>query len=552
MSLASEVNRNNYVGNGAVDTYDYTFKIFLDADLQVVVLDPDTLEETVLTLDTHYTVDGATDAGGGSISLVPGAFDWLDAGGDLEVDWILAIRRVLPLKQETDIRNQGTFYPEIHEKVFDILVMQNQQQQDELDRSIKLPTSMDPADFLAELPADLVGQSNVVIMTNEDGDGFAAGPTADAISGAQADAEAAEASQIAAAASAVEAGDFADDASDSADLAQLWATETTALVEATDNSAKAYAIGGTGAGQPSGGDAKSWAQLTGAAVTAALYSAKEWAIGTFTRGAANGGSSKDWANYTGGTVDNTEYSAKYYAAAAAAYITSILSNNNTWTGTNFFNNLVSFFQVVDAATTGADQSITLTKVFHVLTNASLASINNIASPSDGKFIILSNKTGANIVIKNNTGGTAANRIFTGTGGDLSLKTNAALILIYDANAARWQVVGGSGGGSNVVTSSLALAGGFQLAINTNEMEQTFLVQGLASSVAANPLPFGSTPPPDGAKIHLVGNDDTNTVIIPQNDAANGCLMDGDREIAKGQVVSFMYLSTLSRYVRMLP
>lgn len=102
------------------------------------------------------------------------------------------------------------------------------------------------------------------------------------------------------------------------DLAQAWASETDGFPSGSENSAKAWAIGGTGDGQPTGGDAKSWATRVGAAVIAGFYSAKEWSLGTFTRGQAGGGSSKDWANYTGGTVDNVEYSAKKYAEDSAA------------------------------------------------------------------------------------------------------------------------------------------------------------------------------------------------------------------------------------------
>lgn len=86
-------------------------------------------------------------------------------------------------------------------------------------------------------------------------------------------------------------------ATDAATLAQSWATETAAIVEGTDYSAKAYAIGGAG-------------------IDNAI------------------GSAKDWATKTSTTVDGTNYSAKYWAtqgdvAAVASNIGDIivLSNN---------------------------------------------------------------------------------------------------------------------------------------------------------------------------------------------------------------------------------
>jgi hypothetical protein len=44
------------------------------------------------------------------------------------------------LTQPTSIRNQGAFFPEIHETVFDRLTMIDQQQQEQLDRSLHIPS----------------------------------------------------------------------------------------------------------------------------------------------------------------------------------------------------------------------------------------------------------------------------------------------------------------------------------------------------------------------------------------------------------------------------
>jgi len=156
MSISSTISRVDYTGNGAVDTYSYTFKIFDKEDLLVTVRDTSDVE-TTLTVDTHYTVTGVGNAAGGSIALVNGAFSWLDSEGDLKSGYTLTIRRVLSLKQETDIRNQGDYFPETHEDTFDKVVMQNQQQQDEIDRSLRLPETVSPANVSAELPVPEAG-----------------------------------------------------------------------------------------------------------------------------------------------------------------------------------------------------------------------------------------------------------------------------------------------------------------------------------------------------------------------------------------------------------
>ena len=291
MTLSSATSRVSYTGNGAVDTYAYTFKIFSDDDLRVTVRDTDDVE-TTLTLTTDYTVTGAGSVSGGNVVLVNSAQAWLDGDGDLKSNYILTIRRVRDLVQETDIRNQGAFYPEIHEDQFDILVMQDQQQQDEINRSVKLPETISTSDFDPTLPTD-IGTASAVLAINATGDGFEVGPTTTAISNA-----------------ATEAANAAT----SADLAEDWATKIDGAVAGGEYSAKAYAIGGTGVTDTATkGAAKEWAIETASTVDGTNYSAKEHAVGTQIRGISGGGSSKDWSQYTSGTVDDTGYSAKEHA-----------------------------------------------------------------------------------------------------------------------------------------------------------------------------------------------------------------------------------------------
>lgn len=289
MSIASTTNRNNYTGNGSVSEYDYTFRIFDDDDLLVTVRNTSNVE-TTLTKTTDYTVAGVGVGSGGTITLVNSGQAWL-TGANLTTGFVISIRRVLPLSQNTDIRNQGDFFPEAHEDEFDRSRMIDQQQQDEIDRSLKLSESINPADFDATIPASVVGQANVTFMTNADGDAIIEGPTANEISSAQGFAESAE----------------------------NWATKIDGAVDGSEFSAKAYAIGGTGVSDTATkGAAKEWAIETSGTVDGTDYSAKEYAQGVQTRGAAGGGSAKDWATYTAGTVNDTEYSAKYWAEDAQA------------------------------------------------------------------------------------------------------------------------------------------------------------------------------------------------------------------------------------------
>jgi hypothetical protein len=77
------------------------------------------------------------------------------------------------LTQPTSIRNQGAFFPEIHENVFDRLTMIDQQQQEQLDRSLHIPsgssvsTVLPPPSANSSLAWDATGSSliNVPALT---------------------------------------------------------------------------------------------------------------------------------------------------------------------------------------------------------------------------------------------------------------------------------------------------------------------------------------------------------------------------------------------------
>ena len=142
---------------------------------------------------------------------------------------------------------------------------------------------------------------------------YAATQATNAATSATAAATSATASATSATASATSASASATSESNAND----WAVKTNGIVDSTDYSSKAWAIGGTGVTDASGaGPAKDWATETTGQVDGTEYSAKEYAVGTQTRGTT--GSAKDWATYTSGTVDGSGYSAKYWAEQAAA------------------------------------------------------------------------------------------------------------------------------------------------------------------------------------------------------------------------------------------
>jgi hypothetical protein len=129
MTISSTTVKNSYNGDGSTATFTYTFKIFADSDLQVIIRSA-LGTETVKTLTTHYTVTGAGSASGGDITFTAGN---IPVSGETVV-----LRRAIPQTQAIDYIANDPFPAESHEEGLDRATMAIQQLQEEVDRSIKL------------------------------------------------------------------------------------------------------------------------------------------------------------------------------------------------------------------------------------------------------------------------------------------------------------------------------------------------------------------------------------------------------------------------------
>lgn len=112
MTVSTELSHEEYTGNGVTTDFDFRFRIFEAKHLVVSVADTDGTER-ILTNGTDYTLRGVGSYRGGKVILkMP-----------LATGWKIGIARDLPTVQETDLRNQGKFFAEVHEDAFDYLTM---------------------------------------------------------------------------------------------------------------------------------------------------------------------------------------------------------------------------------------------------------------------------------------------------------------------------------------------------------------------------------------------------------------------------------------------
>lgn len=129
MTVSTELSHEEYVGNGVTTDFDFRFRIFESKHLIVVVADSDGIE-TTLKNGTDYTIFGAGSYHGGKVVL----------NKPLAQGWKILLERDLPVVQETDLRNQGKFFAEVHEDAFDYLTMLIQKALGTFSLSLRKPT----------------------------------------------------------------------------------------------------------------------------------------------------------------------------------------------------------------------------------------------------------------------------------------------------------------------------------------------------------------------------------------------------------------------------
>lgn len=144
MTVESLDSKFQYNCNGSTTEFAFTDCLIYEASHLVVTLSDFTglvQVDTVLTLDTHYTVSGVGSEDGGSITTIA-----TYASG-----FQITIQRVIPLLQQSEYVEATKFPSAQAEKDFDFSVMRAQQLAEVDNRTLKFPAS-DPIGINSELP----------------------------------------------------------------------------------------------------------------------------------------------------------------------------------------------------------------------------------------------------------------------------------------------------------------------------------------------------------------------------------------------------------------
>lgn len=115
MTIQVTDNNKMFQGSGNTGPFMWTFRFFSNSDIDVYKIADGVT--TLLVESTDYVLTGAGSYDGGSITLTTAMLNGEE----------LFVNRSMPFLQNTDIRNQGDFFPETYEEALDKIVILTQQ-----------------------------------------------------------------------------------------------------------------------------------------------------------------------------------------------------------------------------------------------------------------------------------------------------------------------------------------------------------------------------------------------------------------------------------------
>jgi hypothetical protein len=147
MTVTANTTRNAYSAGNQQNTYAYTFQIHDASDLKVYIGDE------LKSLNTHYTVTGVGSGTGGNVVFDLG----VDGNGDqiyIPENTVVSIFLAMDLDRDTNYQPSGAFLASTVNNDFDRLWLASNQQQTDINRSVRLKDLDSQADMTLPLLAD--------------------------------------------------------------------------------------------------------------------------------------------------------------------------------------------------------------------------------------------------------------------------------------------------------------------------------------------------------------------------------------------------------------
>ena len=421
MTVSSTTARVSYSGNGSTTAFSVPF-YFLDQAHLKVVLRSSTGTETVQVLSTNYTVSGAGNPAGGTVTM-----SVAPASGVT-----LVILRNAPLTQLVDYQPNDPFPAETHERALDQLTMESQQLNEAINRSIKLSSTntMTSTEFTvgaADRANKVLGFDNAGELTVTQELGTYRGNWA--------------------ASTAYAVRDLIKDTTN----ANIYICVT------------AHTSSGS---QPisTNADSAKWALIVDAATATSASAAA----------AASAALANDWATKTSAPVAGGEYSAKYHAQAAATSASSASSSASTAT-TQASNASSSASSAASSASTATTQAgIATTQAGNASSSATSAANSAAlaaASASAGLYNAVIDKSANYTVVLADNGDLV--RVTT-TGGAVTITLTAISSLIDGFKVAIVKWTGDSNGVTVAPSGSDTINGQPTYSIGSQYTSATFV------------------------------------------------------------------------------
>ena len=163
MTVSTTTSKISYIGTGLAAALSVPFPFFDSSDLIVIQRTLATGAESILALGPDYTVAGG-DGGSGTVTVVDVA--------KFQTTHQWTIQRIIPRTQLTDLVNNQSLQAETLEQDFDRAVIRDQEVEEKITRSLRVPISDPQTEAQLQLPAS-VNRANKVLAFDASGNPIA-------------------------------------------------------------------------------------------------------------------------------------------------------------------------------------------------------------------------------------------------------------------------------------------------------------------------------------------------------------------------------------------